>query len=392
MAHATSAIMVVPLLILLFLLGIIILIPCFLILHLRVKLPVLQAILLTLFLGLASFFIDSFFIRNMLYGRFMGPAPFLFIHDQDFMGLRSIPLKALWCVTSIFPIIFGIPFWLTIARKWLSGDLTADEKQPGAKGFKTWLQVSNLIWALLIAFCVWVAFGLSFWLFLLGQLSLLALYPLIQTLKEPQKGLPLAAKSPEEIANERNRVLKMLEERKITAEEASELMNAQAVTVPPPAPRSLPLSTARRTILLGAALVLIGFFLPWFHLKITAEATMIHMKAEQTIYGGDVKRGMGWLILFLGLSVAVLPYLVTRMDRPTTRTLPFLAIGIGALILLYLLTSNLQFVRAGIILVALGYALEIIGLTQERQEILPSPNLNPETLKLLVLHKFLCNE
>lgn len=97
-------------------------------------------------------------------------------------------------------------------------------------------------------------------------------------------------------ADERNRILKMVEEGKINTEEGTELLDAIG--------RSSALrgeekfSRADMVMLMGAALVVLGFFLPWEYI-------------QRHVYrsGLDVD-SVGWGILIIGIA-SVIPIFVT---------------------------------------------------------------------------------
>ena len=84
------------------------------------------------------------------------------------------------------------------------------------------------------------------------------------------------------------------------------------------------------------------------------------------IAGGDVGYGLGWIVLLLGLGVAVLPYIAANLDPGTLRKAGLVGLGIGTLILLYLLSDLIRYVNIGIFLVLAGDVLEFIGTLRER--------------------------
>jgi hypothetical protein len=86
-----------------------------------------------------------------------------------------------------------------------------------------------------------------------------------------------------------------------------------------------------------------------------------------TFSGGDIGRGLGWAALLLAIAAAVLPYIGTSLDARTTRTIRYLCLGLGALIVLYILTKNLRYVGIGLIFVFGGYVMEILGVLRERE-------------------------
>ena len=80
-----------------------------------------------------------------------------------------------------------------------------------------------------------------------------------------------------------------------------------------------------------------------------------------------MRDSLGWAVLLLGLAAAILPYLAAATLNSLTRTaFTFIALGVGTIILLYLLTSSVRNVSEGIILAMAGYAAEIAGAVKER--------------------------
>ena len=64
-------------------------------------------------------------------------------------------------------------------------------------------------------------------------------------------------------------------------------------------------------------------------------------------------------------GLAALPYIAARMDHKTQTTISLFALGIGSVVVLYLLTQEFHLVAIGLILTAIGYALAFIGTLKE---------------------------
>jgi hypothetical protein len=276
------------------------------------------------------------------------------------------------------------PFLAKLYLVWVAGAVTEEEKASGMAGIRAWLRGGNLACALLIALCFWIGFGYaSLSPLVLALLALLAYLLLNMVMSEslsPAAAPPPAASS---VTPERERVLKMLDDGKITAAECAELLNAMGHPAQPPAPRPAA-ATHRKTVLIGAALLLVGFFLPWFaynlgdvnrelisHIPFVGEVPMVTqgMASGPTVHvtGGDIIYGLGWFVLLFGVVAAVLPYLAANLDSETTQKVSLIALGLGAIILLYLFTENIRIASIGLLLVLAGYALEILGVIKERQ-------------------------
>jgi len=63
--------------------------------------------------------------------------------------------------------------------------------------------------------------------------------------------------------------------------------------------------------------------------------------------------------LLLGVAAAAFPYLAGNLEEQTRQRAIVAGLGIGAIILLYLVTENLRFVSYGILLAVIGYGLQL---------------------------------
>ena len=290
----------------------------------------------------------------------------------------------IWVVVagSILPL-FAVPFLAKLYHRWIGGHVTDAEKAPGMEGIRVWLGGGNLICAVLIALCAAIGFGCSFWGILALTLMALVAYPLLNAATES----PQPAERPpnDGLSAERERVLKMLDDGKITAEESAELLTALGQTAKPPRMEPSPaVNPHRKMAMIGLGLLVIGFFLPWFSFNPGNELARtfpgLHSQMSQMpngpanlittvsvhVSGGDIAHGLGWVVLLLGIAVAVLPYIATNLDAQTQRKAMLAGLGVGGLILVYLLTQNIRFVSIGILLGLAGYTLEFLGTLKER--------------------------
>jgi hypothetical protein len=154
-------------------------------------------------------------------------------------------------------------------------------------------------------------------------------------------------------------------------------------------------ANARCLVLIGAALVAVGFFLPWFVINPGKEASDLLRQMQSSVFGslseqvsstplppgypplvttgdisisgGDIQRGLGWAALALTLSAALIPYIATSLAAAAAQTVSLLCLGIGGIIVLYLLTQNIRFVGIGLVIAMSGYALEVVGMLRERK-------------------------
>jgi hypothetical protein len=284
-------------------------------------------------------------------------------------------------------VLFAVPFLVNLYLKWIAGHLTEAEKASGMEGVRAWLRGGNLVCALVISLCAWLGFGYSFWGMLALTLMALLAYPLLNMASDSFK--PVEPKT-DNLSPERERVLKMLDDGKITASESAELLNALSHTVQPARPQASASSPQRKMILTGLVLLLIGFFLPWFSYNPDDEMARLlggmqekMNQISQTpklqlnlpdmgsvhLSGGDIRYGLGWVVLLLGIAAAAVPYVANHLDNETQQKAKLIGLSAGAIILIYLLTQNMRYVSVGIILGLAGYALQLVGTLKERQSL-----------------------
>ena len=292
-------------------------------------------------------------------------------------------------ISAIFLSLLAVPFVVRLYRKWIGGHLTEAEKLPGMDGVRAWLGVGNFICAILIPICAWQAFGVSLPAMFALTFGLLLAYPVFNLASAvPQ---PAPAASVEDLSSEREKVLQLLEAGKVTADESAELLNALGQSVPSrPQPVSeMELTPQRKIVLLGAALLLLGFFLPWFAINPGAMVNEMAAQLQQNmnqmmpgngmpqmniststgtmqVHAGDVAHGLGWWILALGIGAAVLPFFATNLKAQMQKKVILAALGVGAILLVYLLSGALRYASLGVILALAGYALEVVGTLKER--------------------------
>ena len=295
---------------------------------------------------------------------------------EQFQGqeLKAIIPSFLILFFRDFFIMLVVPFVTKLYLKWVCSRTTAEEKAPNMMGVRAWLSTSNCASAILISIFGWLGFGYSvFGIFILTMLALLA-YPIVNTASQNPHPEEIQK---EDLTVEREKILKMLEDGKITAEESAELLNALGQTIRPTISQTNITTPPRKMALIGSALVLLGFFLPWFNInpgqelsRMAGDAVSFNMHTGSiNVAGGDIQHGLGWFILFLAMGVAILPYVATTLDRQTQWTFTALGLGIGTIILVYLFTQNLRYVNIGIILVLAGYILEFIGVIKEHRTV-----------------------
>ncbi|MEO7319977.1 MAG: hypothetical protein ABIZ56_13390 [Chthoniobacteraceae bacterium] len=294
-----------------------------------------------------------------------------------------------WAIVSMIAagacIVFGAAFALRLWGKWIGGKATVEESQPGQPGVQAWFCMSNVIVGLALVICAWAGHNISPLLTVVAVGAALAAYPLLRM----ESPAPAISAVPDHSSGEREKIVALLEAGKITADECAELLQALGETTHAPS-RQAPLTSGQRLLLIGAALVALGFFLPWIVINPGHEAGRMMSQFGMTTglempgggvslpnpqiqtptvsyAGGDIQRGLGWAALALALAAALIPYVATTLDAATSRTVRLLCLGVGGIIVLHLLTQNIRFVGIGLMIAVSGYALEIAGALRERK-------------------------
>jgi hypothetical protein len=287
-------------------------------------------------------------------------------------------------------IVFLTAFALRLWERWVGGKATPEERQPGPAGIRAWFCASNVVIAVGIVLTTWLGFGVSPLLMAVLTAALLAAYPVLRMESATSAPGPIA----DDVSAEREKIVAMLEAGKLTADESAELLQALSETSRAQERRPVVLTAGQRLMLIGAALVTFGFFLPWFVINPGKEASrmMNQMKTSLesslpvgglslpdanfntpsvSISGGDIQKGLGWMALLLAGAAALIPYIATRLDEATLRMIRMLCLGLGSLIVLYLLTNNIRYVGIGLVIAVSGYIVEIIGVVRETRIVRP---------------------
>lgn len=286
--------------------------------------------------------------------------------------------------------VFLTAFVLRLLGRWTGGKASAEENQPGLPGVRAWFSAGNVAVGVILVLSLWLGFRFPPLLSAIVIASILAAYPLIRMESMEASPSPVT----EDLSSEREKILSMLESGRLTADESSELLQALRQSSSD-SPHQTPMTGSRRLMLIGAALVGLGFFMPWIVINPGEEMgrlmgrfdssmassfnVRMNFGAEDayhedglrtpnvSIAGGDIPRGLGWAALALALAAAALPYVTTSLDASAERKIRLLSLGIGGFIILYLLTQNPRFIGIGLIMAMVGYLLEGIGYAQERR-------------------------
>jgi hypothetical protein len=290
-------------------------------------------------------------------------------------------MEVIWsAVAAAIAVVLLTAFALRLWGRWVGDKATEEERKPGIAGVRAWFSASNVTMGVAIVAFTSYGFDISPFVLAVGIAAVLAAYPVLR--------MESAAPAPkaDDTSVEREKIVSMLEAGKLTPDESAELLQALNESSRIPATQPIKLTSGQRLMLIGAALVALGFFLPWFVfnpgkiandmmmnivMKSPLEAsgfsiTTPEMKTPNvSISGGDIQKGLGWMTLLLAAAAALIPYFATRLDGATMRTVRYLCLGVGAFIVLYLLTQNARFVAIGLIIAITGYILEIVGVVRD---------------------------
>jgi hypothetical protein len=318
--------------------------------------------------------------------------------QSQYVNVTSILLCAYIAVNLGLALILKVYSALVLQKS------TEPERATGLPGVRAWLAPRNAITVVLFSIAATMAFDWNFFgVFLLG-LSPLLIYPLVGSVARPTDfASPPAQAAPEE----RQRVLALVETGKITAEDGAELLGALAQSQAAGVESARIITRPRRLMILGAIILLIGFFLPWFTENVSQAMSQMagdlqhampqlpgqfapglnpnqpiqvptapqdQMLSVLTLRGGDVRNGLGWLALAMGLLAAILPFFWSERaaDPKTLRNFTFAALGLGTVALLYLLSNSFNAITTiepgfylslgGFVLLWVGGAREFVAL------------------------------
>ena len=292
-----------------------------------------------------------------------------------------------------------IPFIIMLVQKWKGINRSPLESQPGAAGLSGWLTAWRLIWIAILAAALFVWFDIPFLVVAAVLLAALAAYPLLHDALNTDGGaFPVQAPPPppppaDDLSAEREKVLCMIADNSITAEEGADLLNALAATRRTSQKQNFTLARGQKLMLAGAILVTIGFFLPWISYNPGQEVTRLSREmgaqvsaqvntmpgmpsgsvnmpempglnlktADIQISGSQLGSALGWLILLLSVAAAGLQFLTDVFSPRTRRLLEIASLAATAFLIIYIASNSLRYIAIGLIVVILGYICELLG-------------------------------
>jgi len=158
-------------------------------------------------------------------------------------------------------------------------------------------------------------------------------------------------------AAERGRILKMVEEGKINTEEGTELLDAMGRSSAMRGEEKF--SRIDMIMLIGVALVVLGFFLPWVYIRMQqVPGPFGRVSGYQAGYHTGA---IGWAVLIIVIASAI-PIFITPKDfLYKISMLQIFLILIGAVLVISLLVRAGTNLGAGLIFCLIGFVVELFG-------------------------------
>jgi hypothetical protein len=321
----------------------------------------------------------------------IGVVTFFYAAQQSNMSGKMIERNLLMFSGKGLIMLFVVPFAFNLYRKWVLAEMSDAEKQANGDGIRAWLSLGNIVCCLGIAVLAMTAYSMSFLTVLLATLALTVAYPIILMLDQPSAvvqqstdsaGPPSSQKHHENLNRERDKILALLENGKITPEESAELLNALSTSSPLSARANDPLYRMiqeNRLVVLGSLLLLVGFFLPWFSFSpqgmmqqaqnqmnnMMGNTPMGKQMAQLNIInfsGADIQHGLGILVLLMALAALALQAMDLGLSAINQRKATIITLAVGTITIFFVFAKGVSGVSYGLIVVLIGYLLEWAGV------------------------------
>lgn len=194
-----------------------------------------------------------------------------------------------------------------------------------------------------------------------GNLIVAAPFTLILILKILVPFLRNIASRQKAVGPERARILRMIEDAKITSEEGSDLLEAMGKSSAMRGQDTF--SRLDIAILIGVALVFMGFFMPWVHITNTPKLQgMPDIFAQDSMYQAGYHVGaLGWTIFVIAVVSAVPVFLTPKSLLYKISILHLFLTLIGLLLASSTLLRTGSSMGAGIIICTVGFTIELIA-------------------------------
>jgi hypothetical protein len=156
---------------------------------------------------------------------------------------------------------------------------------------------------------------------------------------------------------ERDRILKMVEEGKINTEEGTELLDAMGRSSAMRGEEKF--SRVDMIMLMGAALVVLGFFLPWVYIRMQQVPGPF---GQMTGYQAGYHAGaMGWAVLIIVIASAIPIFITPKNFLYKISMLQIFLILIGTILVISILVQAGNRLGPGLIFCLAGFVVELYG-------------------------------
>lgn len=158
---------------------------------------------------------------------------------------------------------------------------------------------------------------------------------------------------------ERRRILQMLEEGKITAQEGSELLDAMG--------RSSALRGAEKftrldlAMLAGVSLVVLGFFLPWARVGITVHNQSAIFRSVDAYQAGYHTGALGWAVFIIGIISAIPIFITPKNLLYKISMLQIFLTLVGLVLVISILARVSGHSLPGLIFCLAGFLVELLA-------------------------------
>jgi hypothetical protein len=158
---------------------------------------------------------------------------------------------------------------------------------------------------------------------------------------------------------ERRRILQMLEEGKITAQEGSELLDAMG--------RSSALRGAEKftrldlAMLAGVSLVVLGFFLPWARVGITVHNQSAMFSSVDAYQAGYHTGALGWAVFIIGIISAIPIFITPKNLLYKISMLQIFLTLVGLVLVISILARVSGHSLPGLIFCLAGFLVELLA-------------------------------
>ncbi len=131
-------------------------------------------------------------------------------------------------IPNMLLVLFAFPLIVQLIRKW-TGKLTEQEKMVGPEGFKAWLTVGNLVCCVGISLCYGAmqedGSFIAVLIALCVTIAIVLIYPFVNWIAQDRNQID-APSSGDDMSAAQVKIIKMLEEGKISSQECGDLLTA----------------------------------------------------------------------------------------------------------------------------------------------------------------------